>query len=295
MPGLEVLIWLESVRNPLANVFFHAASELGSELAYMAILVVCYLCCDHRFGFHLLVMFLLGVYANAQLKALFDTARPYVMYPDRVHALYQSGVYGAAYPSGHATNATVVWGLIAVRARRRALRWGAVVLAVAIAFSRVYLGVHWPADVVGGILAGAALLLIYLQLVTLWDQGRLRLSAKDWAVLLVVVIAVMLAFGWPDDASVRVVGALAGASVGFWLLRRHGYNARAPLGIQILKVTLALGSLLAVRVLLTAWLGHAPLAALVRYAFTSFMTAYLIPVAFTSWGLAPRSVPAEVQ
>ena len=73
-----------------------------------------------------------------------------------------SGWY--SYPSGHSTLAPIVFGLAAVlwsdpwksRARRRALVVAASGLAVAIAVSRVYIGVHYPTDVAGGLLLGIA-------------------------------------------------------------------------------------------------------------------------------------------
>jgi undecaprenyl-diphosphatase len=85
-------------------------------------------------------------------------ARPHVI-PYLYHG---SGWY--SYPSGHSTLAPIVFGLAAVlwsdpwksSARRRALVVAASGLAVTIAFSRVYIGVHYPSDVAGGLLLGIA-------------------------------------------------------------------------------------------------------------------------------------------
>jgi undecaprenyl-diphosphatase len=77
------------------------------------------------------------------------------------------GIYGDiftshSFPSGHATMATVCFGMFAVLASRSLKPWGKAIVysaagiaAVAIAFSRVYLGAHWPTDVLGGLLFGA--------------------------------------------------------------------------------------------------------------------------------------------
>lgn len=73
---------------------------------------------------------------------------------------------GPSFPSGHVVAAMVLWGAVpwvtSLHTRRRELWWAAVALATvvvgAVAASRVYLGVHWLSDVVGGVMVGAALL-----------------------------------------------------------------------------------------------------------------------------------------
>lgn len=90
-------------------------------------------------------------------KALFDRPRP-----DLVAHLVD--VRSPSFPSGHATYAAVAWltfgALLARTQRRRTLRLYvlgcAVFIAVLVGFSRVYLGVHYPTDVLAGWCLGAA-------------------------------------------------------------------------------------------------------------------------------------------
>lgn len=79
---------------------------------------------------------------------------------------------GNSYPSGHMVRAVIAYGLLAFVIRRLA-PWGlaralalaaAVVIVVVLAFDRLYLGVHWESDVVGGVLLGA----IGLVAATVW-------------------------------------------------------------------------------------------------------------------------------
>ncbi|MEU9251811.1 phosphatase PAP2 family protein [Streptomyces sp. NPDC048270] len=94
------------------------------------------------------------------LKALVGRERP--QWPDPVDR-----AEFAAYPSGHAMTATVVCGLLLWLLPRRTPRWAAaaawaaaVVSVLGVGFTRIYLGVHWPSDVLGGWLLGVALVAV---------------------------------------------------------------------------------------------------------------------------------------
>ena len=103
----------------------------------------------------IVVPILAGV-TNSVLKEAFARARP-----DIVPHLDNIG--NLAYPSGHAANAVAFFLLAAlILATKRPVLWRSVAVAVAILIgtSRVLLGVHWPSDVIGGWLWGAACALI---------------------------------------------------------------------------------------------------------------------------------------
>lgn len=90
---------------------------------------------------------------NEGAKVWFHRARPPVSW-----ALGDEHTY--SFPSGHALFSVVLYGTLCGLALRAGVRWWrvvpvAVVLPVAIGLSRVYLGEHWPTDVIGGWLCGA--------------------------------------------------------------------------------------------------------------------------------------------
>lgn len=91
--------------------------------------------------------------ATALVKDVFDRARPPIADPDFLALV--STPHSASFPSGHASTAFAAATAVALMHPR--LRWPALAIAVLVAASRVYLGVHFTLDVTAGALFGAAI------------------------------------------------------------------------------------------------------------------------------------------
>jgi undecaprenyl-diphosphatase len=147
--------------NPVRTGVAVAVSSLcdGRHLALLVLAAVGLLLVRRRYLDAVgLLAVIAGVVAMENvLKPLFGIARPVL--PDSPFK-----AEGYSFPSGHALRAVGFFGYLAAVAVaggwRTAGRWavaaGCVVLAVAVCWTRVYLGVHWPTDVIGGALAAAA-------------------------------------------------------------------------------------------------------------------------------------------
>jgi len=132
-----------------------AALGKGSARLYIALVAGLFLAFAGRprAMLWLLGAVLLMMIVNQLLKTGFAIPRP-----DLPEALAMAA--GHSYPSGHAMGAMTLWGAIALVGRMRWLTAVCALMILATGLSRVWLGVHWPSDVAGGWLEGAAGLLL---------------------------------------------------------------------------------------------------------------------------------------
>ncbi len=225
--GLDFIRTVQLVHGPALDTIFKAITFIGEEEFFLILLPLTFWCVDFAVGARLAFAFLLSTYVNTGLKDLFAHPRPFEPEFDPAVKLHDAEGYGL--PSGHSQSAVVVWSTIAAGFRKTWLWAVAILLMVLIGFSRIYLGVHFPTDVLGGWAVGAVFLAVYLALqprVTAW------LKQADLIVQLVLAVAVPLAllllYHASDAASSMAV--MMGMGVGIVLVRRVApFSAAGPL------------------------------------------------------------------
>ena len=279
MSGLDMLVALERIRLPALNLFFEGITYLGAEEAYLLVFIVVYLCINRRLGFRLFLAFVVSAYVMAVCKELWAVPRPYLAHPDLVHPLALSTAEGYSMPSGHALLPTVVWGYVALQLRSWRWRLIPVAIIMLVSFSRLYLQLHWPADVLVGLALGAALLGVYVKVTGWIDTGRLKLSTLQCVAVVVVAGTVMYLFGEDLPNGVAAAGALLGGGLGYLALRHlDNYTEEASIGGHLLKVIPSVALLLAGRYALRQTIGSAPLAQMLTYATIGFTATLIIPM-----------------
>jgi membrane-associated phospholipid phosphatase len=108
------------------------------------------------------------------IKTAVGRPRPFQVLPDADPLI--GATVGTSFPSGHAVTSAAGAILLAALLPRRAWPWLAL-LAATIAFSRVYAGVHYPSDVLAGLVLGAVAALVAIRLLRLTSGDPRRREA----------------------------------------------------------------------------------------------------------------------
>jgi membrane-associated phospholipid phosphatase len=239
--GLEVIRALQTIKNPVLTALMNGITALGSEAFYVPALLLVYWCINEKKALRLALLLLLSTWANTAVKDLLKQPRPYFLDP----SVGIGTASGYGLPSGHAQHALVFWAAaLSGVLGKRAAWFIAAAAALVLGFTRLYLGFHFPTDLLGG---------WFLALVILGGSYFCRppverlLAAGGMRAKMIGVAAVTLGMNalYPED---RRFGALfLGFGIGYFLMRRHfpfSASAEAPRKIPVKSLRIWSGLIL---------------------------------------------------
>lgn len=303
---MDILYALEKIRTPFWNGVMSAVTQLGGEVIFIVAAVVVFWCVSKWEGYYLMTVAFCGTVLNQFLKLICRVPRPWVRDPNfTIVESARAEATGYSFPSGHTQNAIGLFGGMARWGGRRWVRLGLTVLALVIAFSRMYLGVHTPADVGVSLVLAAALVLGLYPLMRR-AQEKPRYMGYVLAAMLVVSGAFVVfveTCGFPADMDAenlasgignawKMLGAVAGMTLAWLLDRRYiHFETQAVWWVQVIKVAVGMALLLAIKsglkAPLLALLGHEGLAGGVRYFLLVLVAGAIWPLVFrpmSKWG-----------
>lgn len=140
---------IQQFSSPLLDLAFILITQLGSRTILFAISMLIYWLLNKRHGFFASAVLLSNTVATDLLNDPFAMLRPSAQ-------LQITSAPGYGFPSGHAQTATVLWTMLARKLRGRWIPLSLVFIPL-VAFSRVYLGLHFIGDVLGELRSGSSL------------------------------------------------------------------------------------------------------------------------------------------
>jgi membrane-associated phospholipid phosphatase len=303
-----------------------AFTFLGSEDFFMLVMPALFWSLDAALGLRVAVILLVGSSLNDAIKLFLHGPRPY-WFSSRVKGLTSETSFGI--PSGHSASAVGVWGMLASQAKKRWAWIIAILLMFLIGISRIYLGVHFPTDVLLGWLVGALFLGLVLRL---WEPAaawlkKLSLGGQILTIFifsLVLLLPALLATCWlqvsgwqmpaawlqnailtnpggelPDPTSLVGFfsngGVLFGLGAGLaWLNTRGGFIAQGTWWQRLLRYVVGVAGVLVIRYGLKAIFpaGESWLALSLQYLRYAFIGAWITagaPLVFFGLKLARKA------
>ena len=275
----EIIRFFQSFESPLLNLFFEVINSVGDDYVYIPLLLIIIFGISFHKGFYLFHVLLWTVFAAIFLSEYFALPRPYDvdlnvkqlfrnytnstildsmdahhflggLPDDAVTHFRNTKNYSYGFPSGHVSLITALWISISQLFLQLWVKALAIALIVLTAIARMYFGLHFLADVLGGILIGVFFMLLFYYTVYKSDSMKDTFSrgvtffpfSPKASVLLACFFIVPLIFYWTLPQRYGVFpGTLLGINVGFILLTIKGIPLDGGIFVQkIIRILIAI-------------------------------------------------------
>ncbi len=288
--GLQVIYAVQTLKNDLLTYIMIFISFLSDPLAYITFLPVVFWCVDEKKSLKAALLVLFSASLNTSLKNYLQVNRPYIG-DSSLNLIPEEGY---STPSGHSQNSAAFWPYtVSLFAKnKKSKKWFSfkillsVGLPLIIGFSRIYLGVHYPSDVLLGWTLGFLLSLGAMLFSQSIENIFVRIP-RTFKILIVGSITFILNLLGPLDTSMSA--AFFGLSIGYiYLSSTGGFDARK--GSILQKI---LRSALGIFVLGLIYIGLSQvfpsefeqnyhLFRFLRYLLVGFTASFILPKIFIS-------------
>lgn len=290
---MDFLRLLEGIRNPVLDSFFQWITYFGQEICILAVICLFYWCLDKNFAYRLGFIYFSAGLCIQTLKITFRIPRPWILDPE-FHPVASAvpAATGYSFPSGHTQGGTCLFVPLALRSRKFWQKCLCILMFLAIGFSRMYLGVHTPKDV----LTAMAVSLFFTAII--WKFGDSLLEENRYTKMISVILLILsfltafyalvlfrqniIEVKYAADCC-KAAGAGLGFAAGFYLERTYLNFCSCCRNVSHLLQRMTVGLLLTLVLKLTLkfFLGDTLFMELLQYFFVVLFVMYGYPFLFT--------------
>lgn len=146
---MKFLEMLSDIRNPFLTWFNSNVTVIGESTFFIAVLCLLFWCIDKKAAYRIGIVYVVSGLAVQSTKILCRVPRPWVRDPEfNIVPSAKRTATGYSFPSGHTQSVTALFSSLAFVTKRKLLKLLYFIIIFLVMFSRMYLGVHTPSDVV---------------------------------------------------------------------------------------------------------------------------------------------------
>lgn len=259
------------------------ASIIGYDISYIIIIAVLYWCYDRRTAIKTGAVLFLSLSASEWLKLLFNNPRPasegLLEEIQDLNARYRPSTNG--FPSGHSQGAIALWLNMIYHIRVKKLLIFALMMILIVPYSRLYLGVHFLGDILGGYLFGIIGLVLLIPAVKKGEE--FIISRNEWlSTSLLVTAPLILSILFPSGHGPVYLGSFAGFVSGHLLgIKRIDFNPATGKAAAVIKILSGSSVILITDYLTRLSLYKTTFNTFSRYMIIGILVTFFIPYIFS--------------
>lgn len=286
----EILLFFLSLSNPILDTIANLSSFFGEQAILIILLGWILYTGDKKKGYAIAGPILFSALLMSVLKAIVRAPRPFQVL-EEIDGKRLSTATGYSFPSGHTTISSSMYSAIAVAYKKKKISIVCAILIVLVALSRMYLGVHWPIDVFGGLVIGVTLSIILYPIfykIAEDKQKKYKVSIILGHITFIASIAMtfLLRFNLIDSTAftdlLKTTAMASGAYYGFALeVKKLNYKTDGTITKKVIRLVLLTAISLFIIASLKALFGvNYYIGSFVRYSLVGIFLTYLFPLLF---------------
>lgn len=285
---MEAVQSLYHLGGAFMDFIFTFFTFLGEETFLLIAIFAVYWCINKHFGELLLLSLYSSIGINGVLKDFVRRPRPFLTqgFEKMRYVVIDNGLVNTAhlgesfsFPSGHSQCAGAFFGAIAFWKRSTKTTLFCIFAILAVMASRVYLGVHFPTDVLMGAVIGIVMAAVSSYLF------RRFYAYKLWLFAGAVLLSSLGLLAEPTASTIKTIGVGIGAFIGLIWESRFQFTVEGSTGRRLLRLVIGVAILAVLRGGLKILLPQALFFDGLRYAIVGFFATGVWPWAFTRYKL----------
>lgn len=184
---LDFLVWFQQFRNPVLDFLAEAITISAEENVILVAICIIYWCINKKAGYVIGLAVVLSSAVNSALKDIFKVIRPWNL-DDRIIPIRKETATGYSFPSGHTQTGASFWTALALTVKKKWFIIISIIMMLLIAYSRVYLSVHTPLDVIAGLLLAVLIACLSYYMIHVMKISTARFVFVITSVILIIML-----------------------------------------------------------------------------------------------------------
>ncbi|MBZ9633949.1 phosphatase PAP2 family protein [Clostridium sp. FP1] len=275
---IEIIKFIQSIKSPFLDVFFQIVTMTGEEYFYIIAAATIFWCVNKKFGYKLGFALLTSTIVNTTLKDIVNLARPIGV--SGISSLRVETATGQSFPSGHTQATTMFWVSWIIQVKKKWMYMVGILAIILVGISRLYLGVHWPIDVIGGIVV--AIIWVFI---SNYIFEYAETTGRKWALMIIVVPMLIGMIFFREKTYYTISGTVLGFYIGYIIESKYvKYDVRNTRLKQVMKLVSGLTILITLKSILKVILPISIFADFFRYFVIGLWITVGAPSIFKRFG-----------